>query len=319
MNTHTSISSIEEEFLDNFSSHHTRKSYQRDIQKFLEYFLDFYGDLCDDTFNYRLVERQHIIKYRNWLAEIGGVNGGPSAPKTIARNLASLSSYFAYLVEKNLADHNPVTSVKRPRREVLSPTNALKRKQVQELLASINQNKKSGPLHLALLLTFFTTGLRKSEVLGLKRKHLVQLGDEMVIEYRGKGGKMGRKAIHPICLEGINRYLVWMESEGRKHHPEDWLFQPTRNPYRPGHLNRPLNPKTINEILDHYSKKAGLGVKISPHSARATFITELLDMGVDIYRVALEVGHSSVKTTQEYDKRKKEMEGDLLQKLYNLT
>ena len=60
-------------------------------------------------------------------------------------------------------------------------------------------------------------------------------------------------------------------------------------------------------------------MKISPHSARATFISELLDQGVDIYRIAKEVNHSSVKTTQEYDKRKREMESDILEKLYSAS
>ena len=116
---------------------------------------------------------------------------------------------------------------------------------------------------------------------------------------------MGQKMLHPSCVAALERYLERMEAEGRKHIAEDWLFQPTRNPSDPKNLNKPLNPKTINEILDSYARKIGLNFKISPHSARATFIGELLDLGVDIYRVAQEVNHASVKTTEEYDKRKK--------------
>jgi site-specific recombinase XerD len=151
------------------------------------------------------------------------------------------------------------------------------------------------------------TGMRKSEVLMLKRCDYKEVNGYHVLEFMGKGAKRGQKLLHPNCIEAIEYYLKHMESIGRKHHPEDWLFQPTRNPANPNNLNKPLNPKTINEILDFYAKKIGLPFKISPHSARATFISQLLDMGVDIYKVAREVNHSSVKTTQEYDKRRKKI------------
>ena len=71
----------------------------------------------------------------------------------------------------------------------------------------------------------------------------------------------------------------------------------------------------LNEILQNYGKKIGLNFNISPHSARATFIGELLDAGVDIYSVAREVNHSSVKTTQEYDKRRKKIKDSPISKL----
>ena len=99
----------------------------------------------------------------------------------------------------------------------------------------------------------------------------------------------------------------WMKEKNRETEENDWLFQPTRNPSNPDYLNKPLNPKTINEILDRYAKAVGIGFKITPHSARATFISELLDIGVDIYVVAREGNHASVKTTQEYDKRRKKL------------
>ena len=170
-------------------------------------------------------------------------------------------------------------------------------------------------MHLALLVLFFTTGLRKSEVLHLKRRHYKAMGEYKIMEFIGKGGKTGQKVLHPHAVVALDAYLAWMENKGRKHIPEDWLFQPTQNPSDPGNLNKPLNPKTINEILNSYALKINLPFSISPHSARATFISELLGQGVDIYRVALEVNHASVKTTQEYDKRKKGLEDSPILKL----
>ncbi len=297
------IKVIRDEFFENFPSHCTRKSYRIDIEKFTSFMSIHFEEitLIED------VERQHIIKYRNWLAEIGGRWGRPCAPKTIARKMAALSSYFDHLVESGIHQFNPVSSIKRPRREVLTPTNALSGEQVLQIFHAIDLNNASGILHNALLVTFFMTGMRKSEVLMLKRCDYKELNTYHVLEFIGKGGKVGQKLLHPHCVEAIELYLANMDSIGRKHHPQDWLFQPTRNPANPNNLNKPLNPKTINEILDFYAKKIALPFKISPHSARATFISQLLDMGTDIYKVAREVNHSSVKTTQEYDKRRKKL------------
>ncbi|OUR94145.1 hypothetical protein A9Q84_17705 [Halobacteriovorax marinus] len=293
---------IHQEFFENFNSIHTRKSYEIDIKHFLTW---LFTELSVSSYND--LERAHIIKYRNWLQEAGGRNGNPCAPKTVARKLASLSSYSDYLVEKSLLEFNPVTSVKRPRRDVISPTNALTGKQVTELLQTIPSDTSSGILHRSLLMMFFTTGLRKSEILNLKYKDYREINDFRVMEFIGKGGKIGQKVLHPQNIETLTLYLEHMKTLGREHEREDWLFQPSHNPTNPKELNKPLNPKTINEIIDYYGKKIGLNFKISPHSARATFIGELLELGVDIYSVAREVNHSSVKTTQEYDKRRKKL------------
>ena len=292
-----------EEFFENFSSKHTRLSYKNDIDQFIAYIKKNFPEVGD----YEAITRAHVIKFRNSLEEIGGMGGEPCAPKTISRKLASISSYFHFLVELGRATYNPATSVKRPRRDVKHPTNALNRDQVRALFESIDSETLSGSLHLALLVTFFTTGLRKSEVLNLRFRDYRDINDYKVLEFVGKGGKIGQKLLHPSCVDALEHYLQKMKEADRAHAYEDWFFQPTKNPANPTELNKRLNPKTINEILDHYALKIGLSFRICPHSARATFISELLELGVDIYRVAREVNHSSVKTTQEYDKRRKKI------------
>jgi len=293
---------LEDEFFENFTSLHTRKNYSIDINQFLEW-VETYFKITD----YADIRRIHVIKYRNHLSEFGGHQGEPSTPKTINRKLASLSTYFRYLVERNYCTFNPVSSVKRPRAEVKSPTNALKKEHVLQIFSAISKNENCGPMHMALLVTFFSTGLRKSEILNLRVKDYQKHDKNMLLEYRGKGGKLGKKLLNPTCVRAIDEYLEWMVDNKREVEKNDWLFQPTRNPSNPEHLNKPLNPKTINEMLDSYAKKIGLGYRVTPHSARATFISELLGLGIDIYTVALEVNHSSVKTTQEYDKRRKKL------------
>ena len=295
------------EFFDNFTSVHTRSSYDSDLHKFIEWLIT----AAPKVKGFDDLERSHVIAYRNYLSD----EPVSLAPKTVARKLACISSYCDFLVEKGVCQFNPASSVKRPRLEVVTPTQALDAGQVRELFTAIDLKSNSGPMHLALLITFFTTGLRKSEVLALKYKDYREINDSKVFEYKGKGGKIGQKLVHPLCIEALENYMSWMRSQNRGLEPNDHIFQPTRNPKDPTKLNKPLNPRTVNEIVDHYAKKIGLNFKISPHSARATFIGELLEHGVDIYTVAREVAHSSVKTTQEYDKRRKKLQDSPVFKL----
>lgn len=300
-----------QEFFANFTSEHTRKNYRIDILKFFQFLSIHFKDIKNTS----RVERSHIIHFRNWLSDVGGRSGNPCAPKTVARKLASLSSYFDFLVEKDECPFNPVTSVKRPRRDVKSPTNALTKEQVRNLFEAAEDNKNSGPLHKALMIMFFTTGMRKSEILKLKYNQIRDINDSKIVEFTGKGGKISQKLLHPVCVEALEEYLTWMKGLNRGHDRDDFLFQPTRNPRDPGNLNKALNPKTINEIIDIYARKVGINFKVTPHSARATFISELLEAGVDIYAVAREVNHSSVTTTQEYDKRLKQIKDSPINKL----
>ena len=166
-----------------------------------------------------------------------------------------------------------------------------------------------------MLATLWLTGLRKSEILELKRKDYFIENYEVIIQYRGKGGKHRRKSVHPRLEEIINTYLSWMKGKNREHSPNDWLFQPNKNPKSPTLLDKPINPRTLNRIVEKYSKKIGLTFNISPHSARATFISLLLDEEMPIIDVSREVAHSSVKTTQEYDKRRIDIKRSLIKKL----
>ena len=299
------------DFFDNFTSEHTRKSYINDIKQFIDYLTKYFSQIVE----FSQIERSHLIDYRNYLGETGGRGGEPAAPKTIARKLAALSSFFDFLVEKGERSFNPVISVKRPRREVVRPTYALNVEQVRGLLASIDCSRPAGVLHKALLTMFFTTGMRKSEILGLRFKDYREINQHRVVEFKGKGGKIFQKLLHPMCIQALEDYIALMSAAGKKHGREDWLFQPTKNSSDSKNTAKPLNPKTVNEILDYYAKKIGLDFKATPHGARATFISELLNVGVDIYTVAQEVGHSSVKTTQEYDKRRRKLSEGPVSKL----
>jgi integrase/recombinase XerD len=298
------VSSIEEkysrldyEYFQNFRSEHTIKSYRNDIQKFWE----FMSDNFQEILNVNSLERVHLVAYRNWQQD------NDFAPKTINRKLSSLSSYFDFLIEKNIMESNPVLNVRRPRQEVVKETNDLTDQQIKALFDVLNTKTHAIYLHRAVIYVLFSTGIRKSELIYLKRKNYIEINGHKVIEIVAKGGKHLTKVIHPICAEIIDNYLDWMENQGRGHESEDWLFQPTKNPSTPSELNRPLGPKSVDYIVKTYAKKAGITENISPHSARASYIGSALEAGGDLLKVSIDVGHSSVRTTQEYNKRRQKI------------
>lgn len=297
-NHHSFNYELEYEFFSNFESPHTRKSYRIDITHFFE----FLGEHFSDVSGYEFIKRVHLVAFRNWLSD------QELAPKTINRKLAANSSFFDFLVEKNMMPFNPCTSIKRPRQEVMSPTNDLTDEQIMNLFNEVDKLKDEALLHKAVIYTLFTTGIRKAELINLKRKNLIKKDDFYFIEIRAKGGKNLQKVLHPKCAEVIFEYISFLERNGESVHTEDWIFRPSKNPTDPTHIIKPLNPTSVDYIIKTWCKKVGIDQRISPHSARASYIGSALDAGIDLYKISKDVGHSSVKTTEEYNKRRQKIE-----------
>jgi integrase/recombinase XerD len=288
---------LQYEFFYNFESPHTRKSYRIDVSQFFGFIKDNFSSIT----GYEEIKKIHFVAYRNWLTDLD------LAPKSISRKMAANSSFFDFLVEKNIVSFNPSTSIKRPRQEVRKPTNDASDEQIRNLFTLVDELKGPGLLHRAVIYTLFTTGIRKSELINLKLKNFFVKDGLHVIEVRAKGGKQLIKVIHPKTAEIINEYLDFLKSTGEPLHVEDWIFRPSKNPLDPTHLIKPLNPKSVDYIIKSWCKKAGIDQRISPHSARASYIGSALDSGLDLYKISRDVGHASVKTTEEYNKRRQQL------------
>jgi len=286
------------EFFENFESKNTIRSYKSDINQFFNYVREYMFDVN----SLKDLKRLHGIAYKKWLTE------NEYAPKTINRKLSSSSSFYDYLIEKSLVEYNIFDSIKRPKQVVKTPTNDLSDEEIISVFQKLDVSKsKSRFLHKAVVYVLFTTGIRKSELINLKLKDMHFEKGYWLINLKVKGGKFLSKVLPMKTYEIIQEYTEWMASQGREIHPEDWIFQPTKNPIDQGNLIKPLNPKTIDYILKKYCQSAGILKRISPHSARASYIGSALENGADLYKVSKDVGHESVKTTEEYDKRRKKI------------
>lgn len=293
---------LDYEFFENFDSEHTKAAYKRDLIQFFEFVHSQFGQISHP----QQLQKMHIIAFRNAIQASTTEGGRSYCPKTIIRKLAAITSYCAFLIEKGLMTTNPTAHIKRPKDEVVTPTNDLSDDQVKALLDSVDVSKKSGHLHKAILVLLFSTGMRKSELVNLRLQDYQEHQGLKIIQFMGKRGKISRVPLHPAAIFHLENYIQHMRTIGRELKDADYIFQACTT--RGGSTsNKKLQGTSVDYIIKHHCKKIGVKANITPHSARATVIGSLLDGGVDLYKVSQLVNHSNVKTTQAYDKRKKSL------------
>jgi site-specific recombinase XerD len=280
-------------FLD-IDNPNTRDAYRRDLRQFGE----FLGVQAAEEF--RQVRKSHVIAWRDEMRRRG------LAPFTIKRKMAALSSFFSYLCDRNVLDHNPTSGVKRPKSSYAEgKTPALSRQDAAALAKAPPDDTLQGKRDKAILLACLFHGLRREEVRLLKVGSLSVRDGFPTFEIQGKGGKSRFIPIHPFAQKAIGVYL---EEAGHGERPEAPLFQRTRRSVV-GEADRPLARSSINRLLDKWLKAAQLALPgVTLHSLRSTAATNALENNADIAQVREWLGHASVATTQLYDKRGKEPE-----------
>lgn len=295
-------SQLDYEFFENFNSEHTKAAYKRDLIQFFNFVNNEFGQITHP----QQLQRMHVVAFRNAIQASKGKGHGTCCPKTVIRKLAAITSYCTFLIEKGLMTTNPTTHIKRPKDEVITVTNDLSDDQVKAVLEAVDLNKKSGPLHKAILVLLFSTGIRKGELINLKFENYQEHQGLKIIQFMGKRGKISRVPLHPAAIFHIEKYIQYMNSKGHELNTGDYLFQGLGNNTNL-QSNKKLQATSIDYIIKYHCKKVGITANITPHSARATVIGSLLESGCDLYKVSQLVNHSNVKTTQSYDKRKKSL------------
>lgn len=275
-------------FIHNFSSPHTRDAYTRDLRKFLQFLEKYFRNT-----NELLVEHPHVVAFKDYLLQ------NKASPRTVNRTLATLWSFYEYLMDMNLMDKNPVGRVKRFSIPKEVKTQDLSDEEVASLLEIIDTTTPSGKLHKAVLTLFFTTGMRHREVSHLQFKNLDEQNGYTVVKYWAKGAKEMVTPLNPKAEAALSEYLQWANDQGYSMSQEDYIFRGTKN-----NVNRPLDPKSLNYIIKKYAKKIGVKGSITIHSARSTVIGMLLDKGHALERVADFVGHRDISMTKAYNKRR---------------
>ena len=286
-------------FIHNFSSENTREAYTRDLRKFLTFLEQVFRNLSELK-----VEHSHAVAFKDFLIQNG------NSQRSVNRTMATLSSFYEYLMDMDLMDKNPFGRVRRFSIPKKVKTQDLSDEEVQNLLASIDTTSGTGKLHKAIMILFFTSGMRHREVSHLQFRNLDEESGYTVLRYLAKGAQEMVTPLNPKAEAALGEYLRWCETQKLQMKPDDYIFRPTKNPHT-GNVNKPLDPKSLNYIIKKYAKKVGVKNKITIHSARSTVIGTLLDKGHALDKVADFVGHKDISMTKAYNKRRQKIHESL--------
>jgi tyrosine recombinase XerC len=204
---------------------------------------------------------------------------------SIARQIASIRSFFRFLNRDGYLTANPALGLTRPKQDRRLP-HFLSVEEAIRLVETPMEDEKSGLRDRALLETLYSTGIRVSELTGLKVQDVDLIGGALKVY--GKGKKERLVPIGSYCAQAIRRYLKALGKTGE----DGTLFR--------NRLGGPLTDRSVRRVLQRYLQRASTATRISPHALRHSFATHLLDRGADLRSVQELLGHSSLSTTQVY-------------------
>ena len=211
---------------------------------------------------------------------------------SIARKLASLRTFFKFLLKVGILKENPASTVSTPRLEKHVPSFLT----IDEMFALLNmpdETKLVGMRDKAILETLYSSGLRVSELVEMNEDDLdLNLG---IIKVMGKGRKERIVPIGSKAIEALNNYL-----SSRKRMGKCPLSSSLNPPLLLNQRGGRLTTRSVARIINRYVEQCGLLKNISPHSLRHTFATHMLDAGADLRAIQELLGHVSLSTTQKY-------------------
>ncbi len=252
----------------------TLEAYARDLNALAEHC----GGACDPSGV--AADAVASLLARNVDRGIGG--------RSSARQLSALRGFFRFLVRERVVAEDPTCLLDRPRLSRSLPR-VLSFEEVERLLAAPDRSTPRGICHAAMLQLMYASGLRVSELCGLRTSDLDR--DRGVVAVRGKGGKRRLVPVGEVALEHLERYM----REVRPAHAragEAALFASPRG----GHYTR----EAFWNIVRRYATAAGIVPLPSPHKLRHSFATHLLRGGADLRAVQAMLGHADLATTEIY-------------------
>jgi len=275
------------------ASPHTLKNYAMDIGQFAAH----RWPSLPAPHDWREVTR---LDARSFLVH---VQKSGAKPTTSSRKISSLRSFFKYLDREGLVQGNPFSGLPRPRKERGLPK-ILSVKEIGVLLdtpwalrAAEGHPDAFGDYaaarDTAILEVLYSTGTRLSELTTLREDRVDLIGG--VIRVLGKGKKerlclLGAPAVRTLD-DALERREAFLASLGNFKRPPALFLNK---------LGTPLGNRSIQRMMKHMLRAAGLNENLSPHALRHSFATHLLDAGADLRSVQELLGHSSLSTTQIY-------------------
>lgn len=259
------------------ASPYTVRNYQTDLADFFKFLTKKELTRLDE------VDR-HVL--RDYLSELVGRG---IAKGSIARKLSAIRSFFRYLVREEIIAKNPIEQVSSPKLDRRLPS-FLTQEEMEKLLNAPDLSTPLGQRDRALLELLYASGLRVSELVGLTLEQIDLETNE--IRVWGKGSKERVVLMGQPAAEALKSYLKEGRARLRGGKKTKALFL--------DRYGQRLTERSVQRLLNQYSKKAGIGKRVHPHMLRHTFATHLLDGGADLRVVQELLGHARLTSTQIY-------------------
>jgi integrase/recombinase XerD len=265
--------------LERTLSENSVEAYMSDVDKLAIFILENEGKKGPENVTYK--ELQAFVK---WIVGIG------LAPYSQARIISGVKAFYKFLELDGMIEINPTALLESPKIGRKLP-DTLNNAEIEEMLGCIDRSKPEGERNRAIIETMYACGLRVSELVGLLISNMYL--NEGFIRVIGKGNKERLIPIHDQAIDSIMNYL----ENVRVHQPQvegerDVVFLNKRG--------KRLSRVMIFYIIRDLAVQAGIRKKISPHTLRHSFATELVENGADLRAVQEMLGHASITTTEIY-------------------
>ncbi len=263
-------------------SDHTVSAYENDLKQFLDFLRRELDCRSPRVGQIDKLSVRHYMKY---------LSGNGLRGSTLRRKLAAIRCFVRYLADRESVKVNPVLSVKMPRMDKRLPS-YIDKSQMRRLFDEFTRDDCVGLRDLAILETFYSTGVRLGEL------HKVDVSDvdlfSGTLKVKGKGrkerivplGTMAARAIKPYLRERANML------KARKRIQEPALLV--------NKFGKRLTRRGIQRVVRKYLERVCSETQMSPHVLRHTFATHMLDEGADLRAVQELLGHASLSSTQIY-------------------
>ena len=254
---------------------------------YLERFVEFTEDITVDK-----ITSEVIRKYRLWLNRYKNMSGDELATITQSYHLIALRGFLGYLSKRDIKSMSPdkIELPKVSRKQVTF----LDYEEIERLLHQMTATNEVGLRDRAIVELLFSSGLRVSELVNLNKDHINTKRREFMV--RGKGQKDRPIFISESAADYVDQYLAKRTDSL----PPLFLSYSRNNVVNNSGDYRRLTARSIQRIINTYTRLAGITKHVSPHTMRHSFATDLLMNGADIRSVQSMLGHSSISTTQIY-------------------
>lgn len=266
-------------------SHKTIENYTRYMKKFSSFLEDHFKKNSSEI-EVKNIDLEVVRSYR---LHLNRIEKGGLKKVTQTYYIIALRGFFKYLskIDEKSLSADKVELSKTPAREI----DLISYEELERLLKAPQGDSVTALRDKAILEILFSTGLRVSELCSLNREKVnLEKGEFSVI---GKGSKMRIVFLSSQAKEKLKSYL------DKRGDVEEALFVSYSKSKNPKVIGR-INPRLVQRLIQNYATQAGIVRKITPHTLRHLFATDLLQNGADLRSVQMMLGHANLNTTQVY-------------------